>query len=495
VTKKLCPRLAIALLAFLFLVNLYRAWTQSITCDEAFAHSLFLSGPASLLFTSFDASHHVLHTILCRISISLFGLSEFTLRIPSLLGGVLYFSAVYRLCRFLFGESWLFLLSTAVLSLNPFLLDFLSAARGYGLALGFCLWGMEGLIRYLSAPADRRPLRRAAFSLALSVASNLTFLFPNAALALVFLALLLAENRIAWRRQAAAAIQHFCIPGLATASLILILPLTKARREHFHMGVSSLAEMADSLAHASLVHHPERWAAAGGYSVLMWCVWVIGRMAAPALLAVVAILCIGTIYQWARSKSPEGRRSIDRFLLLVGGASLLTLLLSVAAHRAFGLLYPVGRTGLYWIVLLPLLSAGMAKKLEGSIARAPLLLFLSLCTAWFALEFKTSHYAWWRYDAGTKRIVQRIREMHSGRESAKVKVGVTWFFEPSMNFYRRLYGLDWMAPLTRDGPDGAYDYFIVQGEEAAMVKKRGWRRLYTDPISGAVLAVPDRAKK
>ena len=123
-------RTAILLLLALFSVNVYRAWTQSITIDEAFAESLFLNGRLELLFTSYDACHHVLHTILSKLSVLLFGLSEHTLRIPSLLGGLLYLITVYRLARHVFGEGRQFLLAVALLSLNPLVLDFMSAARG-----------------------------------------------------------------------------------------------------------------------------------------------------------------------------------------------------------------------------------------------------------------------------------------------------------------------------------------------------------------------------
>src|SRR5436189_1689879 len=78
--------LVLALLA----MNIYRAWAQPITTDEAFTYNLYVDGPASKIFTYYDANNHVLHTILCRMSVKLFGLSEFTMRIPSLLGGLFY---------------------------------------------------------------------------------------------------------------------------------------------------------------------------------------------------------------------------------------------------------------------------------------------------------------------------------------------------------------------------------------------------------------------
>ncbi len=123
-------RIAILLLLAVFSVNVYRAWTQSVTIDEAFAYNRFLSGSWSKLIGPYDASNHVLYSILAKTCITLFGLTEFTLRIPSLLGGLLYLVAVFRLSRRLLGEGWLRLFSVAMLSLNPHLMDFMSAAPG-----------------------------------------------------------------------------------------------------------------------------------------------------------------------------------------------------------------------------------------------------------------------------------------------------------------------------------------------------------------------------
>src|SRR6266404_6914894 len=123
-------------------MNVYRAWTQPITTDEAFTYNLYIDGPAEKIFTYYDANNHVLHTVLCRVSVKLFGLSEFTMRIPSLLGGLFYLITTLRLCRYVFGDGWFSLLSLALLSMSPAVLDYMSAARGYGLALAFFFWAL-----------------------------------------------------------------------------------------------------------------------------------------------------------------------------------------------------------------------------------------------------------------------------------------------------------------------------------------------------------------
>ena len=123
------------LLAALVVVNLYRAWTQSITYDEAVTYDAFVVGPMSHAFTGYNANNHVLFTILAKVTTGAVGTSELGLRLTSVVAGAVYFVAVFFLCRLLFGSAMIFSMAVAGLALNPLVLDFFSAARGYGLAL------------------------------------------------------------------------------------------------------------------------------------------------------------------------------------------------------------------------------------------------------------------------------------------------------------------------------------------------------------------------
>src|SRR5208337_2708310 len=96
--------LGIAIVAAVFAVNVYRSTHQSITADEAFTWDWYIANPFQWILVVYNANNHVLHTLLCRLSVRALGLSELTMRLPSLAGGLFYLAFVYKLCRLLFNH-------------------------------------------------------------------------------------------------------------------------------------------------------------------------------------------------------------------------------------------------------------------------------------------------------------------------------------------------------------------------------------------------------
>jgi len=243
-------RIAAIVALFVLGINIFRAATQSITTDEAFTYNLFLNGDWRRLFSQpYDACHHVLHTILTKISISIFGLSEFTLRLPSLVGGLLYLAAARRICLEAFGSRRRMLIVFCLLALNPLILDFMSAARGYGLALAWFLWALYHVLRYTGGERTPGRIYGAALCLSLAVASNLTLAVPGICLAIFFFILLAQEGR--W----AEAVDQFIVPGVVTCFVIVILPLLKASRDKFYFGAETFKGALESLLMLSFYHH------------------------------------------------------------------------------------------------------------------------------------------------------------------------------------------------------------------------------------------------
>lgn len=482
-------RAAAALLGIVFGVNVYRACSQSITADEAFAESLFLNGPWSQLVRSYDASHHVLHTYLCKLSVEALGLSEFSLRLPSLLAGALYLAMAGRLSRRVFGQGRLFLFSTALLALNPLVLDFLSAARGYGLALALFLYALDQVLQWMGGGIPPSRLWRAGLGLGLSVAANLTLLVPAAALGTIVV--VLAIRRGCWRD----AVDSFAVPGIVACFLLVVFPLSWARRDQFYVGLASLGDSTRDLVALSLYHHPLDAPLAG--LVPPPAVWfAVFRILAPLLLMAAAAALAAQCYRLFRPASATAEWPPPSRLLLAGGGSLLLSVgLLAAMHRFGGVLYPTGRTGLYLIPLFTLTALALPESLPAGrwvrLAAGVPLWLVSAAWLWhYAVHFQTRGYGEWLYDSSTKRIMALLVERQKERPRPVVRAGIHWMLEPSMNFYRRIWKLDWLAPLDRKGADGDFDVYVLLSENSALVGKRSLRVLFTDRVSGAVVAEP-----
>ena len=208
--------IALFLLICLFAVNIYRGATQAITCDEGTTYLLFIRGAFSDAWAKYNANNHLLFTYLAATSIRIFGVSDFAFRLPSIFAGGLYLIAAYRICRNAFQYGPLFLLAVCLLSLNPFVLDFLSAARGYGMATSFLLCSIYYFLQLDLRSPQKKILWKLGVTAGLAVGANLTLFFPIIAMGIVLLAWSWLEGR-------GSALRPTLLHGLGTAALVMAL--------------------------------------------------------------------------------------------------------------------------------------------------------------------------------------------------------------------------------------------------------------------------------
>lgn len=472
---------AILLLAFLFAASVYRARTQSFTADEAFTYNNYIAEPLRALLTAYDANNHVLNTWLEKLSAALFGASELTLRLPGLAGGALFLAAVFVLCRRTFGGGVLLPLSAAALALNPFTLDFLSAARGYGLALGLFLWAVEFVLRYFDQDRPRF-LFLSALALGLAVAANLTAAFPGVALVCSTSAVLL------WRRQWRILIDAFLLPGLLVAFLLLAIPLSYARPGQFYVGAPSLTAALESLVDASLFHsHPDPNFPERGFRLLKHWLRTLSLSCGTAMPALCGAALLFLLRR--RCQPWSGER---RLAALLAATFLGTVLMLVAVHRGLGLLYPERRTGLYliplfWLTAFALLRPAMAHRTAARILTPVFAVFLGLFVFQFARQWNTRYYLEWLYDSRTREIVGII-ERTRDRARPAVTVSATWPVASTVEFYKSLQGLDWLEIRSRHISKEPADYYILAGEERGAAA--GLEVVFKDEFAGVVLARP-----
>ncbi len=503
---------AALLLAILLVTNVYRAVTQSISHDEGVIYEWLLAGSWGQVLGFEHGNHHVISDLLSKLMISVFGLSELSLRLPALLGGLLYFYSVFRISRLLFGERPLFLLSVAFLSLNPFVLDYLVCARGYGLALGFFFWAISYLTRYFVSPNSSRVLNMAGVALGLSIGSNIIMIFPGIALAVSLLALQavsagpkpLLEASVksrarnpkkktatqlrppGWQQ----ALLHFVLPATVVGGVISILPNQLIELEKGYWGPASLLNILEGLVRPSLYHSAAGFAGLAAWFDPQTVVWVVTRLLAPAGLAALLLVAFRILRQPSLDTLPP----VSRFLLLMTGTLVLCIALIAVSRYVFHQPYPELRTAIYFI---PLFSAAALATVQWlsepvrirRILSLGLVSLLLLGVAQYLTQFNTRYFAEWAYCAAGKDMMQALRSDHQ-RAPAKsvVRIGATWQLEPVLNFYRIAWNLDWVAPVYRQSPQGSFDYYALAYGDTDLVERLNLKVLLRDRLSGTVLA-------
>src|SRR5207249_3501968 len=140
-------------------------------------------------------------------------------------------AAVYLLCRKLFGDGLMLVLCTALMTLNPQVMDFMVAARGYSLGLAGLAVAMYEIAllagRGKLNPDDREARQRfaiASIALALAVVANFTNVVPATCLALCHAIVTLGglANILKWRERAVREFaKYFILPGAAVGFCIL----------------------------------------------------------------------------------------------------------------------------------------------------------------------------------------------------------------------------------------------------------------------------------
>jgi len=490
-------------------VNVFRAATQSIVHDEALTYQAIVSRPWAHVLSFFDANHHILSSYLIKLSVDAFGLSEISLRLTSLVAGALYLVAALRLNLVIFGARWLTLFPLALMTLDPAVMDFMSAARGYGPALALLVCAILLMVQSLAAgeapsrPGTRWRMLGAGALLGLSAAANLAHAIPGAAFTVAFAAIAVGRATRSGERPMTvlrAWVAWMVAPGLAVFVPLVAPPLLGLKPGTFYVGAETLGGSLHSLLAESFSPRDGLLEAGAPASVVSD--WMMG--AGPAI--VIGVLGVVAAVLWARglrrhepAGSPDERcRPCRAAVALLGLGMLLALALMVLAHAVAGLRYPEGRSGIYALPLLALCSLCLVEAARGwpraqRLAFAgPVVGFWTVALLLYGLNFDPTQYRTWAYDRSSRRYVELIRAEHATAPDRIVRVGVTWLIEPSFNFYRQSLDLRWMAPATRAGLIGAYDYFVFWRDDRRNVRTLGLREIARDDVAETILAAAVR---
>lgn len=441
--------------ALLFLYVIYRAITLSITYDEAMSFKIVMGN----IQEQHTANHHWLNTWLMNISVTLLGVSEFTLRLPNVLSFALAAIALMRLQKHIHSAPVSLLLWLVLL--NPYVLDFFSLARGYGLSIALMLMSLAMFVKIVKLPAKTigwKHLLPLYSLLSLALYANFTLLNFYASISFLLLVILFSEREsLPAFFKKAALLASLSLPQLVPVFLRLV---ELRNRNELYYGANSFTDMFFSLVRSTFYF--------SNYNSQLY-LWL--------LYASATILVFSIIIVVFRHKQ------LKLFTVMLV-CLLLILALLYLQHHAFDVLYPSGRTGIYLWCLLVLVLTFLLDALSdlytnilfyraiATFSTAILVLFI----VHFSKTANTSYTYDWRFDACTKEVVKIVAVKQ------RATIGLAWTNIPAMDFYRQVLALN----LTTYGLNGA-DAFNWKYEENNPVDTNLWRIKYTCDCNNFVL--------
>ncbi len=452
--ESIASSIMMAMALFLFGYTALRGAILSFTHDESLSWLWYVNIPFRELLTNSipSGNNHLLNTLGMRITSALFGDSEFSLRIFSLAGHLLWLVFTFLLLKNL-KNPWIRLAGFVLLNFNPYLLDFFSLARGYGLSMGLLAAFFFWFFRWLRSHSLRE-LVPSVIALSLGAMANIT-------LVTFFFAAWLTANFFNRRglKPFLSLNGIFAAAGFVATGVLfpMIQPLVSSGKIDYGGDIGFWADSVVSLLKKSMYEMPYRHQAT---TVAAW------------FLIAAFVLTILIFLIQARE------RLIDRAQPLWATAILLILMAvgTVLLFRLFGTPFLMSRTALILWPLLVLITIFLLDYLARyhhlSIPMLVISFTLIAATGYHATRtLNLTHCLEWRFDADNKEMLQTLdKEVHS-TPATHTRLAATWLMEPSLNYYRLTLPLPWLAPVDRSGPFTDSRFRYAAPHDADSLKK------------------------
>lgn len=455
-----------------------RASVQSITQDEGDTYFWFASRTVNFIWYPFP-NNHVLNTALMWMTTRLFPLSSLTLRLPALLGAMLYIVACYFLCRRITDRFRLQLPVFICLVYNPFVFDFMVAARGYSLGNAFLFAAIAIPVWYHWKGRPTLPTCCALASLALGLSFTATF-----SMVFVDLAAYLALVTWAVTVDRKPRIIAFCVvPGLLVTLVFCGYSLAHWPKGELLYGAHSIGEMTRSLADASLDRPNPRYLLPELYDTM--------EFIKPVLLPLLGILCVGQVVVTRLGCSPLLQKLAAALTAMIG----LSVTMSWLAFRLYKVPMPMTRTGVFLIPLYTLaagvIAAAPAQSFVSRTLRQALNVVFIAVACYFLLCLRWHYFREYEYDADAKDVYSVLARLN--RSYGAADVAVDGGFVAPLNFYRVLSKKESFPEFvympTHQLPAGKSIYVLDEPFEHDFMQKQGLVVVYRGKTTDVVVAV------
>jgi hypothetical protein len=471
-------------IAGLFLVyTTLRAYLMSITWDEAATYIEYVRN-GKIILNTYDfmsANNHILNTFLMVVFTKAFGVSEFVMRIPSLMAHVLFLFYSLLLLKNL-GNKWLVIAAFIIVNANPYLLDFFSVARGYGLSIGLMMTSIYYFYLFHVREEKGRYATITIFTGGVAVIANFVLLnyclvvFGLIVLLSIYFSSLSDKSSL---DKAKSAIRMLAVPTLLMLILLLfVIPITMQLKDVGALFFGGEEGFWKSTVNTII----DRSFYELGYNYLFQ------RLTKWFIIIVLISATVLVVFRFLKKKMESIALFLMSLLLLIGLCSLST----VIQRFVFGTPYLLDRTALFLMVLFSLIFVffiGVLAKEKKSfmwiscISAIPVLIHLF----W---AFNLTYVLEWKPDADTKEMLEdldKIKKIPKGKET--ISIGMPLIFEASTNYYRERNNLFWINTASRfDSRIKMNDYFFLTPKELLRFDKDSFQIIKRYPVTGNVMA-------
>ena len=434
----------------LFIYVFIRAKLISLNWDEAFTFFEFVRHSSWLPhdFNYMAANNHLLNTWLMKCSVTFFGESEIALRLPNVIASAFFFYYLIRTMRLLFVRSLPVTFAFLVVALNPFLLDFFSMARGYGISMAFLSAAIYQLTVYFLKEQTMYRAVRVQTLLMFAVLANLTMIH----LLLVSSLLLMIihwrqQNRVMRFREV---FQLSLVPLLVVGSLgYYFYKLAKCGAFFFGSEEQSLFGTVSSLAKASSYGFPNgNWVAQTFFyfSVL-----------SPLVLV---------LFMPSKSKGERDPRKVwANFIFFLAG---IVFLMPLFQHLILGSNYLSGRTALYLIPFFSFLFIGITFYLPRGWGNLMLILPLAFFAVNFYYAYNLKYSFDFREQADVKEAMHELKKQNPPvAENLFANVFCTNLpYDAQANYYKMRFGIENFGHILRYVELPGASWYYLNDKEA-----------------------------
>lgn len=419
------PIVFIVLSTLLFVYVLLRAYLIGITHDEAISYTFTVLEKG----WSLTPNNHWINSVLGFIMTKISGYSELSLRMPNVLSFVLYAIFVFKLLNefLLFQKSKYF--GMLLFLFNPFLLEFFSLFRGYGLALSGLLASIYFFMKLIDEYHKASHLLLLFFSL-FTIYSNYSFIFIVFA---IHLTLFLKEFRILHNKT------------YLFNNFIFILLLVPAIYNMYLLSSGLYYGAEKGFIEATVIPLLNLSLPFEGYNSR----WFLNE----ALFIVVLLI------------SSLALLSEGKHLAIISLFASLLLTVFSLYHFA-GILYPVRRTGMYFIIITVLVIVFCFdiffehKKIRNFVSMIAVLFTFCYLTNFIQNANFINHYANKR-EVDLKGVILLMGDFEKDQ---KLTLCTEQTFEPGLDYYRRIYKISNLNKISRKTPDQLCDYYYLRND-------------------------------